>query len=206
MVQPDQSLDGVTNFVLGAIKNSFQELNTSNMATITAISEDKTKLDVTIDSTKEDVPDVPFFTLQGGGNFLQFPVKVGDKCLVVFAKSTVEDWLGGNDEFIFDNNFDINNGFALVGINTNASPIELQDYTDFKVETIKIRNENEELITVLSDTAQLISDTNDEISKITVTVTSGSSAGTYPIDQIAIFAQLKADMDAIKARLDTFKE
>ena len=46
---------------------------------------------------------------------------------------------------------------------------------------------------------------NDEISKITVTVTGGSSAGTYPIDQIPIFTQLKADADALKARLDTFK-
>jgi len=204
-IKPNQSLDGVANFILTAITNSISELNTSNMATITAISEDKTKLDVIIDSTKEELPDVPFFTLQGGGNFLQFPIKEGDKCLIVFSKSTAEDWLSGKDEFNFSDTFDLNNGFAFVGINNNNGLVELQDYTDFKVDTIKIRNESEELITILSDTEQLISDMNDEISKITVTVTGGSSAGTYPINQIPIFIQLKADADAIKTRLDSFK-
>jgi len=204
MIKSDQNLEGVANFIQTSIKKALEDINTSYMATITAISDDKTKLDVTIDSNKLEVPEIPFFTLQGGGNFLQFPIKIGGKCLVVFSKSTVEDWLGGKEEFIYSDDFDINNGFAFVGINDDTNAIPIPDYTDFKVETIKIRNDSEELITVLSETSQLISDTNDEISKITVTVTAGSSSGTYPIDQIAIFTQLKADMDALKTRLDTF--
>ncbi len=78
MGNPTDSKDGMTNFIFNAINKAFIELNTSTMATITAISEDKTKLDVTIDSSKEEVPDVPFITLQGGGNFLQFPIAVCD--------------------------------------------------------------------------------------------------------------------------------
>ena len=200
-----QSNDGVENFIFNAIRKAFKELNTSNMATITAISEDKTKLDVTIDSSKEEVPDVPFVTLQGGGQFLQFPIAIGDKVLMVFSKDTVEDWLGGDVDFIFDSNFDINNGFAIVGINDNTNAIPIQTYVDFKVNKIKIRNASDELITVLSETEQALSDTNEVLSRATVTVTGGSSAGTYAVDQQSEFAALKIVIDALKVRLDTFK-
>ncbi|MHA1303772.1 MAG: Gp138 family membrane-puncturing spike protein [Candidatus Heimdallarchaeaceae archaeon] len=199
-----QSNDGMINFIFNAIDNSLLELNTSNMATITAISEDKTLLDVIIDSSKEEVPDIPFVSLQGGGSFLQFPLSVGDKVLLIFAKDTVEDWLSGDENFIFNSNFDINNAFALVGIN-NTNPIEIQDYTDFKVDTIKIRNENEELITILSETTQALSDTSDLLSTTNVVVTTGSSAGTYPISSQAAFSSLKTTIDDLKTRLDSFK-
>jgi len=150
------------------------------------------------------VPDVPFITLQGGGSFLQFPISVDDKVLLIFVKDTTEDWLSGDEDFIFDSNFDINNAFALVGIN-NTNLIEIQDYTDFKVDTIKIRNENEELITILSETTQALSDTSDLLSSTNVVVTTGSSAGTYPISSQAAFSSLKTTIDDLKTRLDSFK-
>ena len=199
------SKDGMTNFIFNAINKAFGDLSTSNMATITAISEDKSKLDVVIDSSKKEVPDVPFITLQGGGNFLQFPIAVGDKVLMIFAKDTVEDWLSGDEEFIYDSNFDINNGFALVGINNETDLIEIQEYVDFKVNKIKIRNDSEELITILSETTQALSDTSNTLATTTVVVTGGSSAGTYPISSQAAFASLKTAIDALKTRLDTFK-
>jgi uncharacterized protein YajQ (UPF0234 family) len=136
---------------------------------------------------------------------LQFPIAVGDKVLMVFSKDTVEDWLGGDVDFIFDSNFDINNGFAIVGINDNTNAIPIKTYVDFKVNKIKIRNSSDELITVLSETEQALSDTNEVLSKATVTVTGGSSAGTYAVDQQSEFAALKIVIDALKARLDTFK-
>ena len=202
---PTDSNDGVTNFIFNAINKAFGDLSTSNMATITAISEDKTKLDVTIDSTKEEVPDVPFVTLQGGGQFLQFPIAIGDKVLMIFTKDTVEDWLSGEEEFIFNSNFDINNGFALVGINDDTDSIVLQDYVDFKVNKIKIRNDSEELITILDETTQALSDTSNLLSTTTVIIPGGSSAGTYPISSQAAFVTLKATIDALQTRLNTFK-
>lgn len=192
-----ESNNGAENFIFNAIKKAFNDINTSNMATITAISEDKTKIDVTIDSTKEEVPDVPFITLQGGGQFLQFPIAVGDKVLMIFAKDTVEDWLSGRSEFIFDSNFDINNGFAIVGINDDTNAIPIQSYVDFKVNKIKIRNDSEELITLLSDTLQLLSDTNATLSATTV-------SGT-PLDQQSTFGGHKTSADTLKTKLDTFK-
>ena len=192
-----ESKNGAENFIFNAIRKAFKELNTSNLATITAISEDKTKLDVTIDSSKEEVPDVPFVTLQGGGQFLQFPIAIGDKVLMVFSKDTVEDWLGGEVDFIFDSNFDINNGFAIVGINDDTNAIPIQTYVDFKVNKIKIRNDSEELITLLSDTLQLLSDTNATLSVTTV--------GGTPIDQQAIFAGYEIVADTLKTKIDTFK-
>lgn len=201
----DNSLDGITNFILTAISRQVASIDTSNMATITAISEDKKLIDVTIDTSKEELPDIPFITLQGGGSHLQFPISKGDKCLMIFAKDTVEDWLGGEEELVYSSDFNINNGFALVGINNSLSAIEIKDYVDFKVNKIKIRNDSEELITILSETTQALSDTSNALSTTVVVIAGGSSAGTYPISSQATFVSLKATIDSLKTRLDTFK-
>lgn len=219
-IENENSLDGITNFILNAIANSLSKINTANMATITAISEDKKLIDVTIDTTKEEVPDVPFITIGGGGNYLRFPIAVGDKCLMIFAKDTVEDWMGGGADLVFSSNFDINNGFALVGIHNSQTELPIQAYTELKVDSkLKISNSSDELITLVSDTTQalsdaiqLLSDVADKLGTQQVVITSGSSQGSYPLDAAVVYPPLKADIDAlkgvndgIKAKIDGFK-
>ena len=46
---------------------------------------------------------------------------------------------------------------------------------------------------------------NVALGQTTVTVTGGSSAGTYDIDQQSTFSGYNSDADALKVRLDTFK-
>jgi len=205
-INNEQSSDGIENFMFTAILNALADVNTSNMATITAISEDRTKLDVTIDTSKEELPDLPFITLSGGDNYLQFPISVGDKCLIIFSKDTVEDWLGGENQLVYSSDFNINNGFALVGINNSLDSIPIPEFVDFNVPSkIKISNDTEDMVTLLSDTIQFLSDTSNLLSTTTVIITEGSSAGTYPISTAAGFTALKAQIDALKVKFDTFK-
>jgi hypothetical protein len=205
-IENPESDDGIVNFILTAIARSLGDINTSNMATITAISEDKTLIDVTIDTTKVEVPDIPFVTLSGGGAYLQFPISVGDKCLIIFSKDTVEDWLSGNDELVFNSDFDINNGFALVGINDSTNAIDIKDYVDFKVsQKIMIYNDTDDMVSLISDTIQFLSDTSQLLSTTTVVIPGGSSAGTYPLSTAANFIALQAQIDALKVKFDTFK-
>lgn len=205
-IDNEESDDGIVNFILTAISRSLGDVNTSNMATITAISDDKTLIDVTIDTTKIEVPDIPFVTIGGGGDYLQFPISVGDKCLVIFSKDSVEDWLSGNDELVFNSDFDINNGFALIGINDSTNAITIKDYVDFKITNgIKMSDGTNDMVSLISDTIQFLSDTSDLLSSTTVIIPGGSSAGTYPLSTSAAFVALKAQIDIVKTKFDTFK-
>ena len=193
--------NGIINFINKSISNFSEKLNTSNMGTIVGISEDKTKLDIEVDTTKIKLFDTPFLTLQGGDNYLQFPIKAGDKCLLVFSKDTVEDWLSGNQDIIFNSDFDINNGFALVGINNDVNSIKIEDYTKLKVNKLKITNDVEDIISLLSDTIGILSDISDKLS-ITNAV-----AGTarFPLDTNLDFSTIKTQIDTLKAKFDGFK-
>jgi len=64
-MENDDTLDGVVKFILTAIERTFADVNTSNKAKITAISEDKTLIDVIIDTTKQEVPEITCITMGG---------------------------------------------------------------------------------------------------------------------------------------------
>lgn len=69
--------------------------------------------------------DVPVFTLQGGGVHAGFPIQPDDECLVVFADFNIDAWHqnGGQQTPPDQSQHDINDGFALVGLNPLAKPL-----------------------------------------------------------------------------------
>ena len=58
-IENTKSNDGIVNFINSSINNALENVNTANMSTITAISDDKKLLDVIINTTKEELFDVP---------------------------------------------------------------------------------------------------------------------------------------------------
>ena len=192
--------NGLDRLINGKIKETLAIIETSTYGEIKAVNSDS--VDVYLPQRDETLPDVPVFTLQGGGEYIQFPISVGDKCLVSFAKDSAIDWLSGND---IDStySYDLSNGFALVGLNTLADPLLLTDITTLKVSKVKIENDTAELIATLSDLQTqlaLLSTTllADMATINAVIPLAGVSAGTY--------ATVKAQIDAIKILFDTFKE
>lgn len=68
------------------------------------------------------LPDVPVVFPCGGGFTLTFPIKPGDECLVVFASRCIDAWWqnGGVGEPIDPRMHDLSDGFALVGVRSQA--------------------------------------------------------------------------------------
>jgi hypothetical protein len=62
--------------------------------------------------------DCPVVTLNGGGAALQFPVSVGDTCLVLFSDRNIDAWFKAGVESVpFDGRcHDLSDGIVLVGL------------------------------------------------------------------------------------------
>lgn len=71
--------------------------------------------------------DCPVFILQGGGAFLEFPITVGDYCLVLFNDRDIDDWWSAEiyKEPCSNRKHSLSDGFALVGINPKTNVLTL---------------------------------------------------------------------------------
>jgi len=85
---------------------------------------------------------VPVHTPSGGGWSMTMPIKVGDTCILFFSQVGYDHWLfedkdtaglfQGNPMFWTDRKFSLQDGYALVGLNTmqrvvkNYSPVHSQ--------------------------------------------------------------------------------
>lgn len=70
-------------------------------------------------STYPKLLSCPVFTLQGGGASAQFPIKIGDTCLVLFSDRNLDAWYqNGQQQPPLDGRaHDLSDGIALVGLN-----------------------------------------------------------------------------------------
>jgi hypothetical protein len=132
--------------LLAALKNNiFATLNCIQIGKIN--SYDKTtqsaEIDIQIKRVKEDgtlvnyplLVDCPVIVMQGGGAFIDFPIKKGDYCLIFFNDRNIDDWwLSGNvKEPKTKRKHNLSDGFCLVGINTKNSALAL-DGTKLRLE------------------------------------------------------------------------
>ena len=69
---------------------------------------------------------VPVLFPGGGGCTLTFPVEAGDECLVVFASRCIDSWWqsgGFQNPQVEMRMHDLSDGFALVGVRSQARPL-----------------------------------------------------------------------------------
>jgi len=71
--------------------------------------------------------DCPLMVMQGGGAFLEFPVKKGDYCIVLFNDRNIDTWwdTANIKEPLTKRKHSLSDGFALVGINPKTSTLGL---------------------------------------------------------------------------------
>ncbi len=101
---------------------------------------------------------VPVHVLSGGGWSLTMPIAVGDTCIIFFSQVGYDHWLyedkdeagtsGGQPMFWASRMFDLQDGYALVGLNTIPRAI-----TGYSAEDAQWRN---------SDSTQVISLNKDK--------------------------------------------
>ena len=193
--------DGLERFVNGRIEDFKKLLETSTYGEIKALNEDS--IDIYLPQRDITLPDVPVFTLQGSGEYLQFPLKIGEEVLIVFAKDSALDWLSGN-EITSEFNFGLENAFALVGLDTLANPLKLTQVTTLNVTKIKIQNSTAELITTLSNLlAQLIEETV-QLQLLTVISAPAGSISSTPVNA-SNFGIIQTELETLKSEIDSFK-
>jgi hypothetical protein len=193
--------DGLERLIDGKIQDFKNILETSTYGEIESLNSDS--INVYLPQRDITLPDVPVFTLQGSGEFLQFPLKVGDKVLLSFTKDSALDWISGN-EIASEYNFGLENAFALVGLDTLASPLKLTQVTTLNVTKIKIQNDTAELITTLSNLlGQLITEAQ-QLQLLTVISAPSGSPSSVPVNSGA-FATIESELTTLKSEIDSFK-
>jgi pterin-4a-carbinolamine dehydratase len=152
---------------------------------------------------------VPVVFPSGGGGSLTFPLKVGDEVLLVFSGRNYDTWwdTGNTDKLSSTHRFhEYSDAIAIVGLTSknnstkahdtdvelkfNDNSLRLTESGDVAIASsskFSVSNSSEELISILSETLQAISD-----------ITTNTLYGPSPIIN-------KADILALKGRLDTFK-
>jgi hypothetical protein len=92
------------------------------------------EIELTIKAQVEDqvIPypvlvDCPVVFLQGGGAFIEFPIKAGDYCLVFFNDRDIDDWWTSENVTVprSARKHSLSDGIALVGLNAKNSPLDL---------------------------------------------------------------------------------
>lgn len=107
--------------------------------------------------------DVPVFTLQGGGGYLQFPISSGDNCLLLFSDRGLDAWFKtGTEQVPFDSRcHDLSDGIALVGVNSLVSSMDVYQSLksrwayagaeiDLAMNIVTIKNATTTLLTLLN--------------------------------------------------------
>ena len=70
--------------------------------------------------------DCPYFVLQGGGAYIDMPIKKGDICLVLFNDRNIDTWWSTENvaEPPDRRKHNLSDGFALIGINSDVNPLD----------------------------------------------------------------------------------
>ncbi len=69
----------------------------------------------------------PVFTLQGGGGSIQFPIAIGDQCLLLFNDRRLDEWIqnGGQQPPGDGRMHDMSDAICLVGLNALNSDLPI---------------------------------------------------------------------------------
>lgn len=70
--------------------------------------------------------DCPYIVLQGGGAYLDFPIAVGDYCIVLFNDRNIDNWwsTGNVKEPADKRKHSLSDGMALIGVNPDSNFLE----------------------------------------------------------------------------------
>lgn len=109
----------------------FANINCVQVGKLTKINDDQTcEIEIQFlrkladGTTKKYTPlvDCPYFVLNGGGAYIDMPIKKGDYCLVLFNDRNIDDWWDTANVAVPPDTrkHSISDGFALVGINPRS--------------------------------------------------------------------------------------
>lgn len=117
--------------------------------------------------TRGLLQDVPVHVLSGGGYAITQPIAVGDSCIIFFSQIGYDHWLyedkdeagtfQGQPQYWTDRKFSLNDGYALVGLNTIPRAIG-----NYSPEHSQWRNDPKDENGAVAPITQMISLNSDE--------------------------------------------
>ena len=152
--------------------------------------------------------DVPVMTMQGGGSALQFPVSVGDQCLVVFSDRNLDNWYvtGTAQPPANSRLHDLSDGIAIVGLNSKSDPTlpaasstetRLISTDDFGTITAKVGLENGK-VTVQNQTQSLATALGNLLTALeALTVTVSGATGTVSPTTVTALQAVGTELQAL---------
>ena len=124
--------------LLEELKNEiFANLNCIQIGKIESYNKDEQTVEVQIQVKRrvgeneiKDYPllvDCPVYFLQGGGAYIDMPIKKDDFCLILFNDRNIDNWWDSTNvtEPLNTRKHDLSDGFVLVGINPKSSVLDL---------------------------------------------------------------------------------
>lgn len=181
-----------------------------------------------VDGTNLKYPallEVPVQFPRWGGMAITFPVKPGDECAVLFSERAMDRFkeLGAGDQPPHEARFfDLADGFALMGLFSKPNKLDgvSEDSLEIRTEvgdkkitlaesgqitledgTTTLTLKADGKVSLNNGTGEAISLISDILNALTtdgVTITSGSSAGTWPLNNRATYIAIKALWDSFK--------
>ena len=119
-----------------SIEEALANLHTTTIAKVTGVNGKTINCQPVINRFVNDesiqLPEfieVPPIVLQGGGSYLQFPIAVGDYCLLIITERCFDSWWNGQDfvKALEYRMHDYSDGVALVGLNNLAGSFDIPD-------------------------------------------------------------------------------
>lgn len=114
--------------------------------------------------------DVPIIVMSGGAASLQFPIAVGDECLILFNDRDIDNWFktGQNVQVSTPRAHSFSDGIALIGLrsiprvitdwdNDRARLVNGDAYVGVSEEKIKIANATKTLLGVINGLIDILS-------------------------------------------------
>lgn len=214
----DQESPNFSDILNSVIRHNLSGIHTSFPAKVLSYSAPDQKANVQplikkvyLDKRVESYPvivNVPVIFPRTATAIISLPIKKDDLVLIVIMERSIDQWLeksGEESEPISNRRFDLSDAIAIpglypFGVNSDADPDAIlikNGLTRFKMDDngkFEIGNDSAQLLDIIDQTLS-------EIKDITVTIPSGSSAGTYPIDNIAAFTTIQDLLTLIKGTL-----
>lgn len=215
------------NFILDSIKSEiFRDLNCIKIGEIqsfdkaTASAEVKITIQEWTDFDNDQsisypvIADVPVMVIQGGGAFIEFPIKKGDPCLLFFNDRDFDIWWTSGNVTTPNSTrkHNLSDCIALVGINPKSKSLPLTGNLGIvggphKMDFI---NDNQGMADLMgqlfSNVDDLIGNIKDLITDLESLVTVGSpTTQTISPATIAALVARSAIIDTTKTSFDTLK-
>jgi len=198
-----------------ALVRRMEELNCVKVGEVTEYDETERRASVQplvsrplADGTWQALPvvvNVPVVFVGGGGGALTFPIEPGDLVLLLFSDRSLDEWLskGGQAEPRDPRTHDLSDGLAIPGLASFA------DVTAADADAVRLHHPDcdakiyggaDKKVAIGNDQAEL-GDLVDQLLDALIIAKTLTMLGPQPLDQVATFTTIKADLAKIKGTL-----